>query len=78
MECDCSSHPIHEDFHSTASSLLEQEHHAASVQFEKYLEGMFCAEFRNYSTTATEVLKDLLLLGCEELGGLSVPRPRDT
>jgi len=61
-----------------ASRLLEQEHPAASVQFEKYLEGMFCVEFRNYSTTATEVLKDLLLLGCEELGGLSDPRPRDT
>ena len=78
MECDCSSHPIYEDYHPRASRLLKQEHHAASVQFEKYLEGMFCAEFRNYLTTATEVLKDLLLLSCEELVGLSDPRPWDT
>ena len=39
MECDCSSHPIYEDYHPRASRLLEQEHHAASVQPRKYSEG---------------------------------------
>ena len=31
MECDCSSHPIHKDYYSTAPRLLEQERHMASV-----------------------------------------------
>lgn len=48
MECDCSSHPINEDYYPRASRLLEQEHHAASVQFRKYSEGMLYAEFGNY------------------------------
>ena len=67
-----------EDFHPRASRLLEQEHHAASVQIKKYSEGTFYVKFSNYSTTASEVLGDLQLLGCEELGGLSDPGPQDT
>ena len=78
MEYDCSSHPIHEDFHPRASRLLEQEHHAASVQFKRYSEGTFYAKFRNYSTTASEVLGDLRLLGYKELEGLSDLGLRDT
>ena len=78
MECDCSLHPIHEDYHLRALGLLEQEHHAASMQFKKYSEGTFYVEYRNYLTTASEVLEDLRLLGCEELGGLSDPAPWDT
>ena len=64
--------------YSRTSRLLEQEHHAASVQLKKYLKGMFYIKFRNYSTIASEVLEDLRLLGYEELGGLSDPGPRDT
>ena len=39
MECDCSSHPIYENYYLRASRLLEQEHHTALVQFKKYSEG---------------------------------------
>ena len=77
MECDCSSHPMYEDYHLRASRQLEQEHHAASVQFKKYSEGTFYVKLRNYLVMAVEVLEDLRLLSCEEVGGLSEPGPRD-
>ena len=66
---------ISEDFHLRASRLLEKKHHAASVQLKKYLEDTFHVAYRSYSTTASEVAEDLQLLGCEELEGLSYPRP---
>ena len=69
---------MHADFYPRAARLLEKEHHAASVQFKKYSKDRFYVEFGNYSMTASEVLENLLLLGCEELRGLSDPGPQDT
>ena len=66
---------VYDDFHPRASGLLEQEYHAASMQFEKYSEAMIYVKFQDYSTMALEVLEDLRLLGCEEIGGLSDPGP---
>jgi hypothetical protein len=56
------------------SRLLEQEHHAASAQLLKYSEGTFYARFRNYSTTASEVLEDLQLLSYKSARGLVRPK----
>ena len=81
MECDYSSHSISEDYFTRGrqdSRLLEQEHNAASVQLEKYMEDIIYAKFLNYSKSDSEVLEDLQPLDYVELEGLSDPGPRDT
>ena len=37
MECDCSSHPIYEDYFSRLQDYSSKEHHAASVQPKEVL-----------------------------------------
>ena len=66
------------DFHPRISRLLEQEHHATSVQLRKYSEDIHYAKFMNYSMSTSEVLEDLRLLDCKELGRLSDPEAHGT
>jgi len=69
--------PIYiKDFQKTPRP-LGQEHLAASAQLVKNSEDAIRAKLQG-SLDSSEVLEDLRLLGHEELGGLSDPRPQGT